>query len=131
MTSRIFPFALFAVTSLAAIAACDKPSSQAQASPAPAGSNAPKGRVIAVEATTEGYKPSTLEAKKGEDLVIRFTRTTKSECLAEIMFPEQKIKQALPMNTPVDIAIKADKEGKIPFQCGMAMVKGVINVTGG
>jgi plastocyanin domain-containing protein len=61
---------------------------------------------------------------------LRFTRTTKSECLAQVVFPDQKITKDLPLNTPVEIPIKADKEGKIPFQCGMAMVKGSIHVTG-
>lgn len=115
---------------LAAFAAsCSKPS---DAGPGHAGTGAPStdGRRIDVAVTAEGYTPATIEAKKGESLVLRFTRTVKGECLAQVVFPEQKITKDLPLNTPVEIAIKADKAGKIPFQCGMNMVRGNINVTG-
>ena len=89
-----------------------------------------EGRRVDITAGPEGYSPSTIEAKKGESLVLRFTRTTKSDCLGQVVFPELKITKDLPLNTPVEIGIKADKAGKIPFQCGMAMVKGSVNVTG-
>ncbi|APR87390.1 Lead, cadmium, zinc and mercury transporting ATPase [Minicystis rosea] len=115
---------------LAALAAsCSKPS---DAGSGAAGKDAPQtdGRRIDVAVTAEGYTPSTIEAKKGESLVLRFTRTTKGECLAQVVFPDQKITKDLPLNTPVEVAIKADKAGKIPFQCGMNMVRGSINVTG-
>lgn len=126
---------ILALSSLAGLLAfafaCDKGSS-AQASPAASSSaSAPLvGRRVDVTATNDGYSPSDIPAKKGEDLVLRFTRTTKSDCLAEIVFPTLNIKKELPMNQTVEIAVKADKEGKIPFQCGMAMVKGAITVSG-
>lgn len=115
----------------ALLAACGNKTSDA--GPAPAGSAAApstEGRRVDVAVTSDGYQPGTIEAKKGENLVLRFTRTVKGECLAQVVFPEQKITKDLPLNTPVEIAIKAEKAGKIPFQCGMNMVKGSINVTG-
>jgi plastocyanin domain-containing protein len=123
---------LLAALALVVATSCSKPSDAKpeSAAPAPAQSPAGDGRRVDVTASSEGYSPSTIEAKKGESLVLRFTRTTKSECLAQVVFPDQKITKDLPLNTPVEIAIKADKEGKIPFQCGMAMVKGSIHVTG-
>ncbi len=68
--------------------------------------------------------PATIDVKKGEDVVLVFTRTTKSECLAQVAVPDLKVKKDLPLNTPVEIPVKLDKEGKVGFQCGMAMVKG-------
>jgi plastocyanin domain-containing protein len=120
---------LAALALVAVSASCSKPS---DARPEGAGKSAPalEGRRIDITAGPDGYKPSTIDAKRGESLVLRFTRTTKSECLAKVEFPEQKISKELPLNTPVEIGIKADKEGKIPFQCGMAMIFGSINVTG-
>ncbi|MFT3769549.1 MAG: cupredoxin domain-containing protein [Minicystis sp.] len=111
-------------------ASCSKPS-DAGSSAAP-GKDAPAtdGRRVDIAVTAEGYTPATVEAKKGESLVLRFTRTVKGECLAQVVFPDQKITKDLPLNTPVEVAIKADKAGKIPFQCGMNMVRGSINVTG-
>jgi plastocyanin domain-containing protein len=121
---------LAAVALAVLAAACSKPT---EASPSgPSGQSAPaaEGRRVEITASNDGYSPSTIEAKAGESLVLRFTRTTKSECLAQVVFPDLKITKDLPMNTPVEVAIKADKPGKIPFQCGMAMVKGTINVSG-
>jgi plastocyanin domain-containing protein len=121
---------LLAALALVAATSCSKPSDAKPEGVAPAQAPAVDGRRVDVTAGPEGYSPSTIEAKKGESLVLRFTRTTKSDCLAQVVFPDQKITKDLPLNTPVEIPIKADKEGKIPFQCGMAMVKGSIHVTG-
>jgi plastocyanin domain-containing protein len=123
--------AVLAALALAAVtASCSKPS---DAKPEGAASNAAplEGRRIDITAGAEGYSPSTVEAKQGESLVLRFTRTTKGECLAQVVFPELKITRDLPLNKPVEIGIKADKPGKIAFQCGMAMIHGSVNVTGG
>jgi len=110
--------------------ACAKSEAPSQATPsseAPQGSAA--GRRIDIKVEGEGYVPATIEAKKGEELVLRFTRTVKGECLSKVVFPDLKIEKELPLDTPVEVAVKADKEGKIAFQCGMAMAKGTVNVT--
>lgn len=119
-------------------AACNKPTSSAEAtasekapsSAAPAAPAAPVGRLVPISVTSEGYSPKTIEAKKGETLTLRFTRTSKSECVKAVAIPDFKIEKDLPMDTPVDIVITPEKEGKIVFQCWMAMVKGEINVSG-
>lgn len=111
--------------------ACSKSSEPtAQAAPASSAAPAAEGRRIPITASAEGYSPSTVDAKKGEQVVLVFTRTTKSDCLAEVVIPDLKVKKELPLNTPVEIPVKLDKEGKVGFQCGMAMVKGTINVSG-
>jgi plastocyanin domain-containing protein len=129
MNKRLFPTSLLALALAALTASCSKPS---DAGAAPGDTSAPAGgaRKVEIAVTASGYTPATINAKKGESLVLRFTRTVKGECLAQVVFPEQKITKDLPMNTPVEIAIKADKEGKIPFQCGMNMLHGSIVVTG-
>ena len=120
-----------ALALVAATASCSKPSDAkpetSGAAPAPA--QPLEGRRIEIVAGPEGYSPSTVHAKKGESLVLRFTRTTKSDCLGQVVFPDLKITKDLPLNTPVEIGVKAEKAGKIPFQCGMAMVKGSIDVS--
>ena len=87
------------------------------------------GRLVSIAVTNDGYTPKTIEAKKGETLTLRFTRTTKSDCLKAVAIPDLKIEKDLPMDTPVDIVITPEKEGKMVFQCWMAMVKGEINVS--
>lgn len=141
-TSRLFislAVAAFGATMFLFPAACNKPSDgAAQAAQSTAGQAAPPatppappaGRLVEIKATNEGYSPSSIDAKVGETLTLRFTRTTKSECLKAVAIPDLKIEKDLPMDTPVDITIKPEKEGKLVFQCWMAMVKGAINVAG-
>ena len=136
---RIRTFALLLATS--ALLACSKPTEDAQAAqPAPttptAGAQAPAAeapipadaRRIDVAVKDDGFSPSTIDVKKGETVVLRFNRTTKSECLKAIAIPDLGIKKDLPMNTPVEVAITPQKEGKMTLQCWMAMVKATINV---
>jgi plastocyanin domain-containing protein len=124
---------LAALAVAAATASCSKPG-DAQSQPAGSSNATPapatEGRRVDITAGPGGYVPASIDAKAGESLVLRFTRTTKSECLAQVVFPDLKITKDLPLNTPVEIPVKADKPGKIAFECGMAMVHGSINVTG-
>jgi plastocyanin domain-containing protein len=121
--------------SAAALLACSKPTDDAQAATAASGVpavDAPipaDARRIDIAVKDEGFSPSTIDVKKGETVVLRFHRTTKSECLKAIAIPDLGIKKDLPMNTPVEVAITPQKEGKMTLQCWMAMVKATINVS--
>lgn len=126
MSARTVRSLLAVISLTVASAACGKTPDAGATKDTPAAS----ARSVEIAVTAAGYTPSTIEAKKGESLNLRFTRTVKGECLSQVVFPDQKITRDLPMNTAVEVAIKADKAGKIPFQCGMAMVHGAINVTG-
>ncbi|KYF88901.1 cupredoxin domain-containing protein [Sorangium sp. So ce296] len=111
-------------------AACSKPVEETKAVAA-AELAAPAGvKRIDIAVNDSGFSPSTIELKKGEPVVLRFTRTTKSECLKAIAIPDLKVEKDLPLNTPVEVAITPEKEGKMVLQCWMAMVKATINVVG-
>lgn len=121
-----------------ALLACSKPTEEAQAAPtAPTAGQAPVAEApipadakrIDIAVKDDGFSPSTIDVKKGETVVLRFNRTTKSECLKAIAIPDLNIKKDLPMNTPVEVAITPQKEGKMTLQCWMAMVKATINVS--
>jgi plastocyanin domain-containing protein len=131
--SHAWPRRVIAVLALAAVAAsCSKPSDARPEGAAPAQNGlAIEGRRVDITAGAQGYSPAVIEAKTGESLVLRFTRTAKGNCLAQVVFPELKITRDLPLDTPVEIGIKADKPGRISFECGMAMVHGSVNVSGG
>ncbi|WP_434046523.1 MULTISPECIES: cupredoxin domain-containing protein [Sorangium] len=85
---------------------------------------------VDIAVNDSGFSPSTIELKKGEPVVLRFTRTTKSECLKAIAIPDLKIEKDLPLNTQVEVAVTPEKEGKMVLQCWMAMIKATINVVG-
>jgi len=115
---------------LAALGACKNDGNATQSASASPASAVPAGaRVVAITATDQGFTPASVPVKKGETVVLRFTRTTQSECLKQVVLPDLNVKKDLPVNTPVDVTIKADKEGKIAFQCWMGMFKGSVDVT--
>jgi plastocyanin domain-containing protein len=129
--SRSFRIAVLALTALP-LFACSKPADEAQAAPPPVAEPAAPANVRRIDIAVDdsGFSPASVDVKKGEQVVLRFTRTTKSECLKAIAIPDLNIKKDLPMNTPVEVAITPEKEGKMVLQCWMAMVKATINVVG-
>lgn len=140
IATSVKPAALFLATALfgSLVFGCGQ-SHDASASPtasgaAQSGSAAPaetaQGRVVEVKVTDKGFEPNLIEAKKGETITLRLTRSTSSECLKAMAIPSLNIQKDLPLNTPVIVNVKADKEGEIVFQCWMAMFKGKIDVKG-
>ncbi len=76
-----------------------------------------------------GYKPNVIKVKKGEPAKLTFIRKDPNTCLEELYFPDYKIKEYLPMNTPVTITLNPPHQGKSGFHCGMNMFHGRIEVT--
>ncbi len=104
------------------------PSSAQPASTAPV--EVATGRVVEVKVTDKGFEPKVIEAKKGETISLKITRSTSSECLKAMTIPSLKIEKDLPLNQTVIVNVKAENEGPIVFQCWMAMFKGEIDVKG-
>lgn len=131
-TSLLFALAALAATGCnqpsGAAPAPDKAAAATQAAPAADPTLPADARRIEIAVVDEGFKPSNIDVKKGETVVLRFNRTTKSECLKAIEIPDMGIKKDLPIGTPVEVAITPQKEGKMVLQCWMAMVKATINV---
>jgi hypothetical protein len=126
---------LFAVSLAAAVATtgCSKPSDAPQgpaSAPAPASVAVATGRIVPINAGDSGFSPSEIEAKPGEMLTLRFTRTTQSECVNAVVFPDLKVKKDLPLNVAVDIPVRVDKD-PVKFMCWMGMVHGKVVVKGG
>jgi len=114
-----------------ALAACQgdakAPSKQPPAAtPVSAGTVGTDGvRRVAVEANKEGYKPERIGGKPGEKLVLVFTRTVESTCIAQVKTPDGKLVD-LPMNQPVEVAVTVPATGEVGFACGMDMFHGVV-----
>jgi plastocyanin domain-containing protein len=133
METRAFSaFSALLLAASIALVGCDKAektSAAASAAPAaPAVDPAPGAKRIEITATNDGYSPSTVDLKKGETVVLRFTRKTKSECLAQVKIPKFDVKKDLPMDQPVEIAVTPKEDGDVPFSCGMDMVHGKLHV---
>ncbi len=111
-----------------ALVACKKEAAKVPPGPTPvtAGTVGADGvRRVAVEANKEGYTPDRIGGKPGEKLVLVFTRTADSSCVAQLMKPDKTLVD-LPMNTPVEVAITVPATGEVGFACGMDMFHGAV-----
>lgn len=86
------------------------------------------GAPIAVTVTKNGFEPWRIPAKKGEPLVLVFTRTTEQTCATEVVVKPLGIDVPLPLNQPVRIELTPDRTGELKFACAMDMFQGVIDV---
>jgi len=102
---------------------------QAKTPPA-AGQDVPgvDGRRIDITVTKKGYDPGKVDVKAEEQVTLVFTRTENTECGSEVVIPSMNVKKALPLNEPVAIPFKADKQGEVAFACGMGMMQGAVVV---
>ncbi len=75
-----------------------------------------------------GYKPATIKIKKGQEAKLTFLRKDSNSCLEEVIFPDFKIRQYLPMDKEVKISLSPQKAGVYNFHCGMNMFYGKLIV---
>ena len=115
-----------------ALASCTKEEAKSKpASPPPAAAPAAATtattgpRRVPVEANKEGYTPDQIPGAPGEKLVLVFTRTVDSSCLAQLRTPDGKTVD-LPMNKPVEVPVTVPDSGQLAFACGMDMFHGAI-----
>lgn len=71
-----------------------------------------------------GYKPSTIRLIQGKPASLTFVRKDPNSCLEEIVFPDYKIKEYLPLNKPVTITLNPPYKKQSEFHCGMNMFRG-------
>jgi plastocyanin domain-containing protein len=94
--------------------------------PVTAGTTSADGvRKVAVDAGKEGYKPERIGGKPGEKLVLVFTRTADSTCIAQLKTPDGKLID-LPKGAPVEVAVTVPASGEVGFACGMDMFHGAV-----
>lgn len=75
-----------------------------------------------------GYSPNTVRARKGERLRLVFDRRDDSSCSEEVVIPALGIKRFLPTGERTTIEVTPTAAGRIPFTCGMSMLRGTIIV---
>lgn len=75
-----------------------------------------------------GYKPNRIRILKDKTVTLNITRKDTNPCLEEIVFPDYKIKEYLPVDKPITIILSPPHNGKSGFHCGMNMFRGKIEV---
>ncbi|MDO8572052.1 MAG: cupredoxin domain-containing protein [bacterium] len=75
-----------------------------------------------------GYKPGMIKIPQGKQSSITFIRKDPNSCLEDVVIPEFRIKQFLPLNKPVTVTLSPKKTGTFGIHCGMNMFHGRIRV---
>lgn len=75
-----------------------------------------------------GYSPEVISIPKGKTTTLNFVRRDPSSCLEEIVLPDFKIREYLPLNKTTSIQITPSKSGTFEISCGMNMFHGKIIV---
>ncbi|MEK7588175.1 MAG: cupredoxin domain-containing protein [Patescibacteria group bacterium] len=74
-----------------------------------------------------GYKPNIIKIPKDKPTTLTFIRKDANSCLEEVVFPDYKIKEYLPLNKETVITLPAPHKPS-GFHCGMSMFHGKIEV---
>ena len=80
---------------------------------------------IDVKVTGSGFVPARIEARAGQALHLRFTRTARDTCAKKVVFPALGVTRDLPLDKTVEVDLVAPK-GPLAFTCGMRMLKGSV-----
>jgi len=83
---------------------------------------------FSIAVTDTGFAPGTITVPAGKPVTLVVTRKTDQTCAKEIVFPDQGIRKALPLNQAVEIALPASRPGEIAYKCGMDMLYGKVVV---
>ena len=90
---------------------------------------APKPAPQEIKVIVKGeYSPDRIVVKKGRPVRLLFYREDDSECSAQVVFPDLKVKQDLALKKDTAVAYVPEKEGEFTFACGMDMMKGKLVV---
>jgi len=81
-----------------------------------------------VAVTDSGFTPNSITVPAGKAVTLVVTRKTDQTCAKEIVFPEQNIRKALPLNEAVEISLPASPKREIAYKCGMDMLSGKVIV---
>ena len=78
----------------------------------------PAERRVEIKVTKDGFQPREVKVKKGERVVLVFTRVTDDTCITAIDIPAEKVtKLELPLNKPASVTITPAKAGTEQFHC--------------
>lgn len=75
-----------------------------------------------------GYEPPRVVVSSGQPVRLNFFRRDPSSCLERVVLPDFHIAQDLDLNYVTPVEFKPEKPGQYPFQCGMNMFRGVVEV---
>jgi plastocyanin domain-containing protein len=95
------------------------------------GNKKASARRLDISVTETGFEPDRVTVKKGEEVILAFTRKTDKTCAKEVIVyvnDKDKVKKELPLNKEIRVTAVFSKSGELRYECGMHMLGGVIVV---
>jgi Cu+-exporting ATPase len=84
-----------------------------------------RGGVQEVDVTVRGgYSPALIRVRQGVPLRLVFDRQEGGECTSEVVFPDFRVRRALPAFARTTVELVPERSGEFGFACGMNMVHG-------
>ena len=99
--------------------------------PVPAPPARPVSTRVEIAVTPRGFEPARIVIKRGQPMVLAFTRKTDATCAKSVvidMGDGAKVTKDLPLDQPVEVAATFAKAGELRYACAMDMVHGVLVV---
>lgn len=81
---------------------------------------------VQVSVTEKGFEPNEIHVKKGDDVTLVVTRRVEGTCATEIVIADANIRETLPLNQTVRVALGKVEQAETKFACGMDMIKGTV-----
>ncbi|EDY37646.1 copper-translocating P-type ATPase [Cyanobium sp. PCC 7001] len=75
-----------------------------------------------------GYSPARVRLRAGQPVRLVFHRLDPSACVAKVVVPDLQRSLDLPLDAEVSLDLPPLAPGRYPFHCGMAMVRGELEV---
>ncbi len=89
----------------------------------------PAAKPIEIVVTEKGFEPSRIPIQRGVETRLLVTRKTDKTCARDILIPTLHVREALPLDKPVEVKFTATKAGELQFGCAMnGMVGGLFIV---
>ena len=91
----------------------------------------PRPRRIEIAVTEDGFTPKGVTVKKGERVLLVFTRKAERSCAKKVIVyldDDKTIEKDLPLGRPVEIRVRFEKAGELGYTCGMGHKAGVIKI---
>ena len=85
-------------------------------------------RRIEIRIDGRGYHPDRVTVRRGETVVLVFTRTTAAGCGGTVVIPSRDIRRDLPVGRAVEITLTVRDREELTFTCGMGMLRGALVV---
>jgi len=85
-------------------------------------------QTVQINATSDGYSPSTTHARAGIPITLRVHSDDAQGCIRSFTVPDLNVQQILPASGDTEIELGTLQPGTLAYACGMGMYTGTITI---